>query len=120
VLGEVGEEELEHYGEVEEVSPEQKERENAEKRRALYDIMSCMRDIRKRTERTDMMFEPLKVCACCSKPLGMPTKVQQTPTIHGSLMGVAKRQSISLQPSCSTLAMMLWYKYALNQPQHLT
>jgi hypothetical protein len=69
VLGEVGEEELEHYGEVEEVSPEQKERENAEKRRALYDIMSCMRDIRKRTERTDMMFEPLKVCMGCCKSM---------------------------------------------------
>jgi dynein heavy chain len=26
----------------------------------VYDIMSCMRDIRKRTERTDGMFEPLK------------------------------------------------------------
>lgn len=103
MLGEVGDEDLEHYGEAEEESPEQvggrgghrdplcpwarrraaqeagalmrlklmalvcgplwlqKEKENAEKRRALYDIMSCMRDIRKRTERTDMMFEPLKV-----------------------------------------------------------
>lgn len=42
------------------MDPEQKEKENAEKRRALYDIMSCMRDIRKRTDRTDTMFEPLK------------------------------------------------------------
>ncbi len=62
VLGEVSDEveqELAHGGD-EEVTAEQKEKENAEKRKALYDIMSCMRDIRKRTERTDMMFEPLK------------------------------------------------------------
>lgn len=39
----------------------QKEKEAAEKRRALYDIMSCMRDVRKRTERTDLMFDPLRV-----------------------------------------------------------
>jgi dynein heavy chain, axonemal len=43
-----------------EANAEQKEKEAAEKRRALYDIMTCMRDIRKRTERTDAMFEPLK------------------------------------------------------------
>jgi hypothetical protein len=34
--------------------------EEVDKRRAVYDIMCCMRDIRKRTERTDGMFEPLK------------------------------------------------------------
>eukprot|EP00201_Polytomella_parva_P017476 CAMPEP_0175071536 /NCGR_PEP_ID=MMETSP0052_2-20121109/19298_1 /TAXON_ID=51329 ORGANISM="Polytomella parva, Strain SAG 63-3" /NCGR_SAMPLE_ID=MMETSP0052_2 /ASSEMBLY_ACC=CAM_ASM_000194 /LENGTH=4543 /DNA_ID=CAMNT_0016338719 /DNA_START=12 /DNA_END=13643 /DNA_ORIENTATION=- len=39
---------------------EKKAKEDAEKRKALYDIMSCMRDIRKRTDRTDGMFDPLK------------------------------------------------------------
>lgn len=39
---------------------ERKAREAEEHRRALYDIMSCMRDVRKRTERTDSMFDPLK------------------------------------------------------------
>lgn len=35
--------------------------EMEEKRRALYSIMACMRDIRRRTDRgTDGMFEPLK------------------------------------------------------------
>ena len=42
------------------MSPEQKEKDNALKRKALYDIMTCMRDIRKRAERTDTMFEPLR------------------------------------------------------------
>jgi hypothetical protein len=28
--------------------------------RALYDILSCVRDVRKRSDRTDAMFEPLK------------------------------------------------------------
>ena len=42
------------------VSPEQKEKDDALKRKALYDIMTCMRDIRKRSERTDNMFEPLR------------------------------------------------------------
>lgn len=38
-----------------------KAEEEAEKRKALYSIMACMRDIRRRTERgTDTMFEPLK------------------------------------------------------------
>ncbi|KAL6747291.1 flagellar outer dynein arm heavy chain beta [Haematococcus lacustris] len=60
VLGEVAEEDSHLQGEAEETPQEQKEKEMAEKRRALYDIMSCMRDIRKRTERTDVMFEPLK------------------------------------------------------------
>lgn len=35
-------------------------KESEEKRKALYDIMSCMRDVRKRSDRTDQMFEPLK------------------------------------------------------------
>lgn len=26
----------------------------------LYELMSCMRDIRKKSERTDTMFEPLQ------------------------------------------------------------
>ena len=42
------------------VTPEEKEKHNALKRKALYDIMTCMRDIRKRSERTDNMFEPLR------------------------------------------------------------
>jgi hypothetical protein len=29
-------------------------------RQSLYAILSCMRDIRKRTDRTDAMFEPLQ------------------------------------------------------------
>lgn len=62
VLGEVAEEESEHAGEEEEEeeTPEKKAQENEEKRKALFNIMSCMRDIRKRTERTEAMFEPLK------------------------------------------------------------
>lgn len=42
------------------LSPEEKEKQNTLKRKALYDIMTCMRDIRKRSERTDNMFEPLR------------------------------------------------------------
>lgn len=36
------------------------ERDDDAYRRALYDAMSCMRDVRKRSERTDAMFEPLR------------------------------------------------------------
>lgn len=53
-----GETEMQHADE--EVSAERKAAEEAEKRKALYDIMSCMRDIRKRADRTDAMFQPLK------------------------------------------------------------
>lgn len=60
VLGEVEEHAGDDAYDHEEIAPEQREKENEEKRKALYDIMSCMRDIRKRTERTDNCFEPLR------------------------------------------------------------
>lgn len=56
--GDDGEEQAAHADE--EVSAERKAAEEAEKRKALYDIMTCMRDIRKRADRTDAMFQPLK------------------------------------------------------------
>jgi len=31
-----------------------------ENRKSLYSIMSCMRDVRKRSDKTDNMFEPLR------------------------------------------------------------
>ncbi|CAD7696266.1 unnamed protein product [Ostreobium quekettii] len=43
-----------------ETAAEAKKAREEETRRTLYGIMSCMRDIRKRTDRTDTMFEPLK------------------------------------------------------------
>lgn len=39
---------------------EDKKLKEEQQRKALYATMSCMRDIRKRTDRTDAMFEPLK------------------------------------------------------------
>ena len=48
------------YVHADETSEERKKREAEGYRKALYDIMSCMRDVRKRTDRTDSMFEPLK------------------------------------------------------------
>lgn len=70
VLGEV-EESPDDAHEHEEVPPEQREKENEEKRKALYDIMSCMRDIRKRTERTDAMFEPLRATVAVLNGFGI-------------------------------------------------
>ena len=35
------------------------EQQGKETQKALYSIMSCMRDIRKRSDKTDAMFEPL-------------------------------------------------------------
>ncbi len=43
-----------------ETMEEAKKRWAEETRHGLYDIMSCMRDIRKRSERTEAMFEPLQ------------------------------------------------------------
>lgn len=49
---------------TEESDPEKaaqdKKLKEEEQRKSLYDTMSCMRDIRKRTDRTDAMFDPLK------------------------------------------------------------
>ncbi|MEW5311809.1 MAG: hypothetical protein WDW38_003494 [Sanguina aurantia] len=60
VMGEVMDEEHEYAHGEEEASAERKSAEDVERHKALYDIMSCMRDVRKRTERTDAMFDPLK------------------------------------------------------------
>ncbi|KAI8473051.1 MAG: flagellar outer dynein arm heavy chain beta [Monoraphidium minutum] len=46
--------------EGEEGAEGRRERDADAHRRALYDIMSCMRDVRKRGEATDAMFEPLR------------------------------------------------------------
>lgn len=39
--------------------------------RALYDILSCVRDVRKRSGRTDAMFEPLKETASLLHAFGI-------------------------------------------------
>eukprot|EP00891_Asterochloris_glomerata_P002883 jgi/Astpho2/2883/Aster-01037 len=44
----------------EEETPESKQAKADETRKALFAIMSCMRDMRKRETRTDNMFEPLR------------------------------------------------------------
>ncbi|PNW78281.1 hypothetical protein CHLRE_09g403800v5 [Chlamydomonas reinhardtii] len=62
VMGEGVEEEPEYHPDQDpEEAAAKKAAEEEEKRKALYAIMACMRDIRRRTERgTDTMFEPLK------------------------------------------------------------
>ena len=89
VLGEV-EESPDDAHEHEEVLPEQREKENEEKRKALYDIMSCMRDIRKRTERTDAMFEPLRATVAVLNGFGiaLPETVLQQLENAGEWRGV--------------------------------
>lgn len=65
--------------------PLQKEREQQEKRKALYSIMTCMRDIRKRAERTDNMFEPLKDTVSLLHNFGIQlpdTVLQQVCGVH--------------------------------------
>ncbi|KAF6251999.1 flagellar outer dynein arm heavy chain beta [Scenedesmus sp. NREL 46B-D3] len=42
-----------------------------EYRRALYDTLTCMRDVRKRADRTDAMFEPLKDSATLLQAVGI-------------------------------------------------
>lgn len=39
--------------------------------RALYDILSCVRDVRKRSDRTDAMFDPLKETAALLHAFGI-------------------------------------------------
>lgn len=48
-----------------------KQAKQAEYRRALYDMLSCMRDVRKRSDRTDAMFEPLKETAAMLHAFGI-------------------------------------------------
>lgn len=56
---------------AEEQAEAKKKQEAEEYQRALYDIMSCMRDVRKRSERTDAMFEPLKETATLLHTFGI-------------------------------------------------
>jgi hypothetical protein len=58
-------------GAAEEQAEARKKQEAEEYQRALYDIMSCMRDVRKRSERTDAMFEPLKETATLLHTFGI-------------------------------------------------
>lgn len=55
--------ELEEGEEPPEVDPEAEQVDEGpsdeELKAALYDVMGCMRDVRKRTEKTDAMFKPL-------------------------------------------------------------
>jgi dynein heavy chain len=52
-------------------NPEHKAQQAEEYRRALYDMLSCMRDVRKRSDRTDAMFEPLKDSATLLQTVGI-------------------------------------------------
>eukprot|EP00882_Tetradesmus_deserticola_P009731 GHRQ01010278.1.p1 GENE.GHRQ01010278.1~~GHRQ01010278.1.p1 ORF type:complete len:796 (+),score=404.80 GHRQ01010278.1:482-2869(+) len=52
-------------------NPEHKAQQAEEYRRALYDMLSCMRDVRKRGDRTDAMFEPLKDSATLLQTVGI-------------------------------------------------
>eukprot|EP00882_Tetradesmus_deserticola_P025627 GHRQ01028164.1.p1 GENE.GHRQ01028164.1~~GHRQ01028164.1.p1 ORF type:complete len:164 (+),score=69.50 GHRQ01028164.1:23-514(+) len=52
-------------------NPEHKPQQAEEYRRALYDMLSCMRDVRKRGDRTDAMFEPLKDSATLLQTVGI-------------------------------------------------
>jgi dynein heavy chain len=52
-------------------TPEHKAQQQEEYRRALYDMLSCMRDVRKRSDRTDAMFEPLKDSATLLQAVGI-------------------------------------------------
>lgn len=52
-------------------NPEHKAQQAEEYRRALYDMLSCMRDVRKRSDRTDAMFEPLKDSAMLLQAVGI-------------------------------------------------
>jgi len=45
--------------------------EQEEYRRALYDMLSCMRDVRKRSTKTDAMFDPLKDSAALLHTFGI-------------------------------------------------
>eukprot|EP00878_Enallax_costatus_P045988 GHUV01055547.1.p1 GENE.GHUV01055547.1~~GHUV01055547.1.p1 ORF type:complete len:137 (-),score=51.72 GHUV01055547.1:431-841(-) len=49
----------------------EKAAKQAEYRRALYDMLSCMRDVRKRSDRTDAMFDPLKDTAAMLHGFGI-------------------------------------------------
>lgn len=63
------------------------ERDEGAHRRALYDAMSCMRDVRKRSERTDALFEPLRetVAALQGAGVALPDGVLRQVRVRAEL-----------------------------------
>eukprot|EP00854_Cymbomonas_tetramitiformis_P002137 gene2137-2836_t len=55
--------------EIEEDTAEKEE--GPDPREVLYNVMGCMRDIRKRQEKTDAMFDPLQQCVLLLKKYGI-------------------------------------------------
>lgn len=51
--------------------PEAAKRKAEQQTRALYDILSCVRDVRKRSDRTDAMFDPLKEATALLQQFGI-------------------------------------------------
>ena len=67
------------------------EEEPAARQAALYEVMACMRDVRKRAERTEASFEPLRAAVALLKGYGIAleeatlTQLEQGPMAWGAL-----------------------------------
>lgn len=85
--------------------------EEDEKRQSLYGIMSCMRDIRKRTDRTDSMFDPLKETVALLQNYGITTQEK----VRGIWSQVwEKRYYVRLLYSYILLVCNLQLQFCLN------
>lgn len=59
---------------LETADPANSELDQAAAQRSLYEVMATMRDIRKRTDKTDNMFDPLRQTVTLLKNYGAPPR----------------------------------------------
>ena len=78
-----------------------------ENRKSLYSIMSCMRDVRKRSDRTDNMFEPLRDTVALLTRFGITMtdvvlkQLEEGPLAWKSLKKKMFQRYLSAMASCS-------------------
>jgi dynein heavy chain, axonemal len=115
VVDETGEQDAAHSEETPEETAERKAREEAEKRQALYAIMSCMRDVRKRADRTDSMFDPLKDTVALLQLFGIQLNeavLKQLENAEFKWKGL-KKKMLNRREQLAALQQVSWHEHCM-------
>ena len=86
-------------GVLETADPAAAELDRDAAQKSLYEVMACMRDIRKRADRTDGMFDPLRATVQSLKSFGVPVgdatlkKLEEGPMVWADM----KKKSLNMR-----------------------
>eukprot|EP00854_Cymbomonas_tetramitiformis_P010885 gene10885-12880_t len=83
--------------------PEEPVEEGPDPREVLYNVMGCMRDIRKRQEKTDAMFDPLQQCVLLLKKYGISMNDKTLKSLEEAPMswGGVKKKMLNVREKLS-------------------